>query len=328
MAFGDQFPTNLRYLLAKSESTYKTDSAPDNTNFIYTEEPSVSVQTNVEKRTGVSDNRIGWGSVATNRVGDFSFMMEIKPITITGDADVPVEDFAYVGSGLVRTPNTGGDPKVQSYSLQPTEAGSFTLYDNWLNVGKTEGILQRIPGCRSTLTFTINKLERWKLGVEGMGVPSGIPETINGGTTPPIYSGLVDSEPDPLVGTGARVSIYDTVADVAFGGGTEAAPLCEAFVDSAEIALNMGVLRRDGINCADGAGGRVELRPGEEPVSGTILMEVVKLADWNYWAQQAERRPIKIVIEQPSSASGVDGVRLIMTAPTADVFTLEYFTVA
>jgi len=361
MAFGDQYPSNLQYALVKAESTYGTDSVPDDADFVYMEDKSILIQTNSEQRTGFSDNRVGWGAVATNKVAAFSFSVEMKPITIAGDTDTPVEGVFLEAGGFNRTPDTGGDPKRQVYSLQPTEAGSFTLYDNWLNVGKTEGILQKVPGCRCTVTFNITKNTRWKMNVEGEGKPCDDPETITSGTTPPIYSGLVDTPEPPLVGTGARVSIYDTVAGVAFGGGTEAAPLCDAFVDSAEISMNMGVTRRDGINCADGCGGRVELRPGAEYLSGTMVMEITNLADWNYWAIQSERRPVKIVIEQPSSASGVDGVRLTMAAEltdfsvadnegnlmatctwiaiypeasgefgttTADVFTVEYFTVA
>ena len=321
MAFGDQYPSNLGYLLAKVETTYGTDSVPAAVDFLYTEEKTVTIQTNTEQRTGVSPNRVGWGAVATNVVGTASGICEVRPITIALVTDLPAEDAIWRSCGFSLVSDIVSDPKTQTYTLQPTEGESATLYSVMLNVGKTEGILHKLPGFRGTITLNITKNERWKLNFEGEGKACELPKKIDSGTTPPIETGLSDADDLPLVGTGARVSIFDTVASKAFGGGTEAVPLCEAFVDSADIAFNMGVVRRSAINCSDGCGGRIELRPGAEYMTGTMVMELTSLDDWDYWAIQAERRPVKIVIEQPVEASGIDGVRLTFDAELTD-FTL------
>jgi len=319
MSVDQHFPSNLAYMLMKVETTKGTDAAPDETNFLYTEEPSANTQTNTETRTGVSDNRPGWKPVSTNRVGEIGGSTEVRAVTVVDDNSRPQEHPVWVSAGFNFTTDTAGDPKRLIYTMTAVAELSVTVHWVMLNAVKDYGIRHRFAGCVFNPTLTIAKNTRWQLGFEGQGIPaSDSPDPITGAT---IHTGLETSSENPQVGTGAKVSIYDTVDGLTYGGGTESAPLCEGFIDSLTINFNMTVIRRDGINCADGNGGRVEGRPGEEPATIDAVFEILKLSDFDFWKAQRDKHPIKVVVEQPSSAAGVSGTRFTCVATIGD-FTL------
>ncbi len=228
----------------------------------------------------------------------FGFDAELTGLNVDDSASAPVIIDLLRGMGFgALTGYDAGPPKSLYTELGSNGAASFSMVHRQEDVVSGQGEAWTLRGCRCDGTLKLARNAKVLFGVQGR-AKTGVRNAY--ATSIPALT-YEDTEGDtrlPLVTKGITSLIESVDGTITYGG---------CFIE-AEIALNRGMTATE---CSDSPSGVGEvLLIARQPITGTILLKDVPVADFNAWVQQSTQKDMKITLTYTPQDGSTEAVEI------------------
>lgn len=234
-------------ILAKVESTYRTDSVPTVTDAVFVDNQSYGSEARMNERKGVKETTAPFQQVYGGRLATLSFDCELKGSGAAGTA--PEIGVLLQGCGMLEVISAG-----VSVTYTPTSSSNDSLTIYYYQDGKRK----IMTGARGEASFDLTAGMFGKVSFTFTGHPGTETDTalIN-----PTYDSTV---PPAFINASFTVDSY------------------AADISALQFSLGNQIAKPDSVKTANGYG---EIRIAERDVNGTVDPEAVLVATKDFYTQ-------------------------------------------
>lgn len=228
----------------------------------------------------------------------FGFDAELTGLNVDDSASAPVIVDLLRGLGFAAPAGyDAGPPKSIYMELASNAAASFSMIHRQEDIVSGQGEAWTLRGCRADGTLKLARNAKVLIGVSGR-ARTGVRAAYSAAIPALAYEDTEGQTRFPLVTKGITSLLESVDGTITYGG---------CFIE-AEIAFNRGMTATE---CSDSPSGVGEiLLIARQPITGTILVKDVPVADFNAWAQQSTQKDMKITLTYVPQDGSTEAVEI------------------